>query len=130
RELPSASNSEGESCRMISIIVAYAYGRVIGHAGKIPWRLPNDARYFKRVTTGHTVIMGRKTFESIGRPLPQRRNIVLTRDNTLDLPGIEVVHRKQDVLSLDEDVFIMGGEAIYREFMDVADRLYITEIAL
>jgi dihydrofolate reductase len=116
---------------MISLIVAYAHGRVIGYAGKIPWRLPNDARYFKRVTTGHTVVMGRKTFESIGqRPLVQRRNIVLTRDTLSDLAGIEVVHSKQDVLALAEDVFIIGGEAIYREFMDVADRLYITEIAL
>jgi dihydrofolate reductase len=115
---------------MISLIVAYAHGRVIGYAGKIPWRLPNDARYFKHVTTGHTVVMGRKTFESIGRPLPQRRNIVLTRIATIDQAGIEVVHSKQDVLALAEDIFIIGGEAIYREFIDVADRLYITEIAL
>lgn len=115
---------------MISLIVAYAHGRVIGHAGKIPWRLPNDARYFKRVTTGHTIVMGRKTFASIGRPLPQRRNIVLTRDAASNLAGIEVMHSKQDVLALTDDVFVIGGEAIYRQFLDVAERLYITEIDL
>ncbi len=114
---------------MISIVVAYANGRVIGRGGKIPWRLPDDSRYFKRITTGHTVVMGRKTFESIGRPLPQRRNIVLTRGNDIHLAGIEVVHSQQEVLALD-DVFIIGGEAVYRQFIDVADRLYITVIAL
>jgi dihydrofolate reductase len=114
---------------MISIIVAYAHDRVIGRGGKIPWYLPDDSRYFQRITTGHTVVMGRKTFESIGRPLPQRRNIVLTHDNSIHLAGIEVVHSKQEVLALD-DVFIIGGEAIYKQFIDVADRLYITEIAL
>ncbi len=114
---------------MISIIVAYAHSRVIGQGGKIPWHLSNDSRYFKRITTGHTVVMGRKTFESIGRPLPQRRNIVLTHSNDIHLTGIEVVHSKQEVLALD-DVFIIGGEAVYREFIDVADQLYITEIAL
>lgn len=114
---------------MISIIVAYAHDRVIGQGGKIPWHLPNDSRYFKRVTTGHTVVMGRKTFESIGRPLPQRRNIVLTHSNDIHLTGIEVVHSKQEVLALD-DVFIIGGEDIYKQFIDVADQLYITEIAL
>jgi dihydrofolate reductase len=114
---------------MISIIVAYASNRVIGQGGKIPWYLPDDLRYFKRITSGHTVVMGRKTFESIGRPLPQRRNVVLTHCNELHLADVEIVHNKQEVLSLD-DVFIIGGEAIYRQFIDVADQLYITEIAL
>ena len=115
---------------MISIIVAYANGRVIGRSGKIPWHLPNDLRYFKRITSGHTVVMGHKTFESIGRALPQRRNIVLTHCQDLHLAGVEVVHSKQEVLALDDDIFILGGEAVYREFIDVVDQLYITEIAL
>lgn len=114
---------------MISIIVAYAHNRVIGRDGKIPWHLPNDLRYFKRITSGHTVVMGRKTFESIGRPLPQRRNIVLTHGNDIHLAGIEVVHSKQEVLAFD-DAFIIGGEAVYRQFIDVADQLYVTEIVL
>ncbi|MFL5626978.1 MAG: dihydrofolate reductase [Ktedonobacteraceae bacterium] len=114
---------------MISIIVAYADGRVIGKNGKIPWHLPNDRRHFKRITSGHTVVMGRRTLESIGRPLPQRRNVVLTHSRDFSLPGIEVVHSMQEVFTLG-DVFIIGGETLYRQFLEVADRLYITEIAL
>jgi dihydrofolate reductase len=114
---------------MINIIVAYANNRVIGKDGKIPWRLPDDLQHFKRITSGHIVVMGRKTFESIGRPLPHRRNIVLTSSITFAAPGVEVMHSKDDVLALD-DVFIIGGASIYRQFLDVADRLYITEIAL
>lgn len=114
---------------MISMIVAYARNRVIGHNGKIPWHLPNDARYFQRVTAGHTIVMGRKTLESIGHPLPQRRNIVLTHNTALTMTGIEIVHSKQDVLAL-SDAFIIGGETLYRQFLPVADRLYITEIDL
>ena len=115
---------------MISIVVAYAHDRVIGRGGKIPWHLPNDLRYFKLITTGHAVLMCLKTFESIGRPLPQRRNIVLTHNKDIHLMGVEVVHSKQEVCALDGDIFIIGGEAIYREFIDITDRLYITEIAL
>src|SRR5437016_2161951 len=85
---------------MISMIVAYANGRVIGQDGKIPWRLPDDLRYFKRMTSGHIVVMGRKTFEAIGRPLPQRRNVVLTSSTTFAVPGVEVVHSKDEVLAL------------------------------
>ncbi len=113
---------------MISLLVAYAHGRVIGKDGKIPWRLPNDLRYVKRVTTGHTVVMGHTTFESIGRPLPNRRNVVLTHNNTLTIPGVEVVHSVEEALALDNDLFVLGGENVYREFLPLADRLYITEI--
>ncbi len=116
---------------MISLLVAYAHGRVIGKDGKIPWRLPNDSRYIKRTTTGHTVVMGRTTFESIGRPLPNRRNVVLTRHNTLTIPGVEVVHSVEEVLALNDgldDLFVLGGENVYRQFLPLADRLYITEI--
>lgn len=114
---------------MINIIVAYANGRVIGKDGKIPWHLPNDLQHFKHITSGHIIVMGRKTFEAIVRPLPHRRNIVLTSSTTLALPGVEVVHHKDDVLALG-DVFIIGGESLYRQFLEVAERLYITEIAL
>lgn len=114
---------------MIKLMVAYANGRVIGKDGKMPWHLPNDLKYVKNTTTGHTVVMGRKTFESIGRPLPHRRNVVLTRNEHFDAPGVEVVHSKSDVLALG-DVFILGGANVYAQFLDEADRLYITEIDL
>jgi len=117
---------------MISIIVAYANGRVIGKGGKLPWLLPNDSKYFKQITLGHTVVMGRKTFESIGRrPLPKRRNVVFTRGE-INLPGVEVAHSKDEVraLATNGEVFIVGGENVYKAFLDVADYLYITEIAL
>lgn len=117
---------------MISMIVAYANKRVIGNGGTIPWHLPNDLRQFKRITSGHTVVMGRKTFESIGRPLPQRRNVVITSNKTFAVPGIEVVHSIDDVLALDEpgDIFVIGGASVYQAFLGIAERLYITEIAL
>src|SRR5947209_11234361 len=114
---------------MISIVVAYAQGRVIGKDGKIPWHLPNDLKHFKRITSGHTVVMGRKTLEAIGRPLPHRRNVVLTHSHNLCLPGVEVIHSIQEVIALG-NVFIIGGETVYRQFLELAERLYITEIAL
>jgi dihydrofolate reductase len=116
---------------MISIIVAYANGRVIGKNGKIPWYLPNDLQHFKRITSEHTVVMGRKTFESIGHPLPKRRNVVLTSSTTFVSAGVEVVHSTDDVFALANpgNIFIIGGESIYRQFLEVAERLYITEIA-
>lgn len=114
---------------MISLLVAYAKGRVIGKDGQMPWHLPNDLKYVKRTTTGHTVVMGRKTFESIGRPLPDRRNVILTRNTDYRVAGAEVVHRKADVLALG-DVFILGGADVYAQFLPEADRLYITKLDL
>ena len=113
---------------MISIIVAYANRRVIGHKGRIPWHLPDDLQHFKRVTSGHNIVMGYKTYRSIGHPLPKRRNIVLTHQEIAEA-GIEVVHSREEVLTLG-DVFIIGGESLYRQFLDFANRLYITEVAL
>lgn len=114
---------------MIRILVAYAKGRVIGKDGQMPWHLPNDLQYVKKTTIGHTIVMGRKTFESIGRPLPDRRNVVLTRNAHFHAPGVEVVHSKADVLALG-DVFILGGAVVYRQFLEEADKLYITKIDL
>lgn len=114
---------------MISLIVAYANGRVIGKNGKMPWHLPNDLKHVKEVTTGQTIVMGRKTFESLGRPLPNRRNVVLTRSRDFSAPGVDVVHSMEEVLALG-DVIIFGGAEIYSQFLDLADRLYITEIDL
>lgn len=114
---------------MISLIVAYARNQVIGKDGVMPWHLPADLKHVKELTTGKTIVMGRKTFESLGRPLPNRRNVVLTRNQDFQPDGVDVVHTKQEVLALG-DVIIFGGSEIYNQFLDVVDRLYITEIDL
>ncbi|KMZ39691.1 MULTISPECIES: dihydrofolate reductase [Bacillales] len=114
---------------MISLIVAYARNQVIGKDGDMPWHLPADLKNVKELTTGKTIVMGRKTFESIGKPLPNRRNVVLTRSQDFHPEGVDVVHTKEEVLAMG-DVIIFGGAEIYRQFLDVVDRLYITEIDL
>jgi dihydrofolate reductase len=118
----------------VSLIAAVARGGVIGRSGTIPWRLPSDIAYFKRTTMGHPVIMGRKTMESIGGPLPGRTNIVVTRNPEYSLPGVitarsaeEALERATGTPAIDE-VFVIGGAAIYALFLPMADRLYITEI--
>ncbi|PYZ92907.1 dihydrofolate reductase [Salipaludibacillus keqinensis] len=116
---------------MISMIAAFSKGRVIGKDGEMPWHLPADLKHFKNVTSGHPVLMGRKTFESIGRPLPKRQNIVLTRDKDFTSQGIEVIHdfSEVDPLMADEkEFFVIGGATIYEQLMKKAERLYITEI--
>lgn len=114
---------------MISLIVAYARNQVIGKDGDMPWHLPADLKNVKELTTGKTIVMGRKTFESIGKPLPNRRNVVLTRSQDFHPEGVDVVHTKEEVLAMG-DAIIFGGSEIYRQFLDVVDRLYITEIDL
>ena len=116
---------------MISLIVAHDNNFVIGYENGMPWHLPGDLKYFKDKTMGKPMIMGRKTFESIGRPLPGRRNIVITRDENYQADGIEVVTSLEGALALAGDVpeiMIIGGEQIFRLSMDIADRLYITKI--
>lgn len=115
----------------ISMIVARSRNHVIGRDNQMPWKISADLQFFKRVTMGHPVIMGRKTWESIGRPLPGRRNIVVTRNKDLELTGAEVVHSLDEALnSLNEfpRVFVIGGEQLFKQTFDKADRLYITEI--
>jgi dihydrofolate reductase len=117
---------------MLSIILAMAENRVIGRGGDLPWHLPEDLKHFKRTTAGHTVIMGRRTWESLGpreRPLPGRRNIVVTRQTEYHTPGAEVVHSFRKALHLahhDDEAFILGGGEIFREALPVADRIYLT----
>ncbi|MEK5134415.1 type 3 dihydrofolate reductase [Bacillus sp. FSL W8-0645] len=116
---------------MISMIVATGKDRVIGQDNQMPWHLPADLAYFKKVTGGHTIVMGRKTFESIGRALPNRRNIVLTTSSSFEAEGCEVVHSIADILAIGEsetELFIIGGSKLYEEMMPYADRLYITHI--
>lgn len=113
---------------MISIIVAMGKNRVIGKNGKLPWHIPEDLKHFKKVTFGHAVIMGRKTFESIGRPLPGRRNIIVTRNASFRPAGVTVAHSVDEALSVAgaENAFIIGGAELYQQSLDRADRLYLT----
>lgn len=113
---------------MIALIACMDRNRLIGRGNQIPWHLPNDLKFFKQTTMGHTVVMGRKTFESIGKPLPGRHNIVLTRDRNYRAEGVEIVHSLEEVLEREEDMFIIGGAHIYEQFMPYADKLYITRI--
>jgi dihydrofolate reductase len=112
----------------LSLVVAVAENGVIGQAGKLPWHLPDDLTHFKRLTVGHTVLMGRKTFESIGRPLPDRQNIVLTRDPSFTAEGVEIVHSLDDALThaRGEEVFVIGGEALFRDALPNVDRIHLT----
>jgi dihydrofolate reductase len=115
----------------VSIIAAQAENGIIGRAGQLPWRLKADLQRFKKLTMGHTVIMGRKTWESIGRPLPGRRMIVVSRQLGYQAEGVEVVTNLDDALALaqaagEEEAFVIGGAEIYRLALPKAERLYIT----
>jgi len=115
---------------MLSFIVAIAKQRVIGYRNGMPWHLPAELAYFKRTTMGHPIIMGRKTYESIGRPLPGRRNIVVSRNSDFHGEGIEVAHSLDAAIALcaGRDAFVIGGATLFAEALEHADRLFITEI--
>lgn len=115
----------------VSLIVAMGQNRVIGKDMDIPWRLADDWKYVKEVTSGHAIIMGRRNFESIGRVLPNRRNIILTRDKHFSVDGAEIAHSMDQVWSMckgEEEVFIFGGEQIYKTFLPYVEKMYITQI--
>ncbi|RYD46743.1 MAG: dihydrofolate reductase [Verrucomicrobiaceae bacterium] len=115
----------------LTAVVAMTSDRVIGKNGGLPWHLPEDLSFFKRTTSGHPIVMGRKTYESIGRPLPKRRNIVLTRDATWTAPGVEVINSPDDLYrlpDLDGSVFIIGGSEIYAAFLPSLDDLLVSHI--
>jgi len=116
---------------LLTLIVARARNGVIGRDNTLPWRLPEDLQHFKRTTLGAPIIMGRKTWDSIGRPLPGRRNIVVSRNRDLKLEGAEVVSSLEDAQRLCvnvEQVFLIGGAQLYAEALPSADRLIVTEI--
>lgn len=116
----------------ISIIVALAGNNGIGKDNGLLWHLPADLRHFRLLTTGHPIIMGRKTYDSIGKPLPNRRNIVITRNTALAIPGVSVVHSLKEALYLcssTEEVFVIGGAEIYRQALPLCDTLYLTTVA-
>lgn len=115
----------------LTAIVAMTPDRVIGKDGTLPWHLPADLAFFKRVTSGHPIVMGRKTYDSIGRPLPKRRNIVLTRDSAWSAPGVETIHSPEKLLeSLGnaDKAYIIGGSEIYAAFMPLLDDLLVSHV--
>ena len=115
----------------LSIIVAMAKNRVIGANNTLPWHLPADLKHFKTLTMGHHLIMGRKTFDSIGKPLPGRTSVVVTRNADYAPPGVVVANSLETALSAcgtDEEIFVIGGAEIYTQALELADTLYITEI--
>jgi len=112
---------------MINIIVAASLNNVIGKDNKLLWRQSADLKRFKELTTGKTVVMGRKTYDSIGKPLPNRRNIVITRQS-IEIPGCEVVNSLEEALKLDNEIFIIGGGEIYQKSIILADKIFFTLI--
>ncbi len=114
---------------LIALVAAVAANGVIGLQGKLPWRLPADLAFFKRLTLGHTVIMGRRTWQSLGRPLPGRRNVVLTRDPLFSASGCRVAHSAEEAVKGETgELFVIGGQEIFRQFLPLAQRLYITHV--
>ena len=120
-----------------SMIVAMAENRVIGINNKLPWYLPNDLKYFKQVTMGKPILMGRKTFESIGKPLPGRTNIVLTRDETWQKDGVRAVNAMDQAFAVadadceingQDEIMIIGGDQIYKTSLPLVDRIYLTQV--
>lgn len=119
----------------LSMIVAVAENGVIGNDNQLIWRLSDDLKNFKRLTTGNIIIMGRKTFDSIGKPLPNRTSIVVTRNKDLKIPGCEVVNSIEEALKVAsrlqtemQKVFIIGGENIYRQTLDMTSTIYYTKV--
>jgi dihydrofolate reductase len=118
---------------MISLIAAIGKNNELGKGNTLLWHMPADMKYFRDTTKGHTVLMGRKTFESLpDGPLPKRRNIIITRDKNYEIEGAEVVHSLEEALNpfkdSKEEIFIIGGAEIYKQSMGIADKLYITHI--
>ncbi len=118
---------------ILSLLVAADEQNVIGKDNQLPWHLPNDLKYFKNLTWGLPVVMGRKTFESIGKPLPGRKNIVITRNKDYRADGVEVVHEIENAIAVARkagarEVFVIGGAEIFTSVLDKTDRIYLTRI--
>jgi dihydrofolate reductase len=117
---------------VLAIVVAHAENRAIGYRGQLPWRLPSDLRRFRELTTGHTVLMGRRTFESLPdahRPLRERRNVVISANPDFDPAGVEVHASLEAALeTCGEDCFVIGGASVYEQTLPLADRVYATHI--
>lgn len=118
---------------LISLLVAISKNRAIGKENQLLFSIPADLKRFKELTTGHVIVMGRKTFESIGKPLPNRTNIVITREISYKAEGVTIAHSLEEAIALaqkveQEEIFIIGGGQIYEAAMPIADRLYVTVI--
>ena len=112
-------------------MVAMTSQRIIGKGNDLPWHLPEDLQVFKKTTSGHPIVMGRKTFESIGRPLPKRQNIVITRDRNWSAEGVDIIHSPEELSTLDlqhHELFIIGGAEIYQLFLPQIQELYVSNI--
>jgi dihydrofolate reductase len=115
----------------VSLVVAMAKNRVIGANNRIPWRIPGEQQLFKQITMGHHIVMGRKTYESIGRLLPGRTTVVVSRQSGYAVPGAIVAHSLQDALNAaarDDEVFVIGGAELFREALPRADRIHLSTI--
>ena len=116
----------------LTLIVAVADNGIIGKDGKLPWKIPEDLRFFKQTTMGHAIIMGRKTWDEVGKPLPGRRNIVVSRKPDLRLEGAEVTTSLEDAIALarktDDDPFVIGGAAIFAAAIPLASKILLTEV--
>ncbi len=126
-----ASAAPPSVARGLALIAAIAHNGVIGLRGRLPWRLSDDLKHFRALTSGHAIVMGRKTWESIGGPLPERQNIVVSRRHDFTAPGGVVAHTLPEAIGLaamPAPVFIIGGEAVYRDALPLADLLFLTEI--
>jgi dihydrofolate reductase len=125
------SSSVTRHSSRISLIVAMARNRVIGANGKIPWHLPGELKLFKSLTMGHHIIMGRKTWESIGRLLPGRTTVVVTRQRDYRVPGAIVAHTLEEGIRAgagDDEIFVIGGAELFRDAIPLADRIYLTTV--
>jgi dihydrofolate reductase len=114
----------------ISFIFAMDQKRAIGKDNQLPWHLPADLNFFKTVTTGHSILMGRKTYDSIGKPLPRRRNVIITQNAEFTAEGCDVIHSVDEVLEQyrDEELFVIGGAEVFHLFLPHVNRMYITQI--
>lgn len=115
---------------IVTAVAAIAENNAIGKNNQLLWHLPNDLKHFKQITSGHTIIMGRKTYDSVGKPLPNRRNIIITRQK-IEIPGCEVVNSVEEALAIcmgEPEVFIIGGAEIYKLAMPLTNRIYLTVV--
>lgn len=113
---------------MVSLIVAHANQNVIGFKGDMPWNLPADLKKLKKLTEGNTIVMGRNTMDTLGKPLPNRRNVVLTFNEEYVAEGVDVIHDISEIENLEGKVFIFGGATVYEQTMHLVDEMYITRI--
>jgi len=116
---------------IVSIVVAISENNAIGKDNQLLWHLPADLKHFKEITSGHTIIMGRKTYDSIGKALPKRRNVVITRNTALEIPGVEVMHSLAEAIDSskeEREVFIIGGAEIFKQALGQTDKIYLTKV--